>query len=110
MGDIRVPCRRMPHMPEDETSRSAAADTVAALNAARVVGVLRAPGARRALALAERAVTAGLKAVEVTFTVPDAGEVIAELTNSAPGVVVGAGNVLSAAQAEAALGAGDRKS
>lgn len=96
----------MPAMQADETNRNAAAETLDSLTAARVVGVLRAPGAKRALALAEPAIAAGLKAVEVTFTVPDAAEVIAELRAGRKDVVIGAGTVLSATQADAAIAAG----
>lgn len=93
-------------MRDDETSTGAQAATLKALAEARVVGVLRAPSAARALALATPAMDVGLRALEVTFTVPDAAEVIAELTQGRKQVVVGAGTVASAAQAEAAVAAG----
>jgi 2-dehydro-3-deoxyphosphogluconate aldolase/(4S)-4-hydroxy-2-oxoglutarate aldolase len=66
--------------------------------------------------LAERAARAmaegGVRLVEITLTVPDAIELIAKLANDGPfrdsGAIVGAGTVLSGAQAEDALLAGAR--
>ena len=92
-------------MPDD----AAASDfnsTLATLVAARVVGVLRAPSAARAIELAEPAIDAGLRAIEVTFTVPDAAAVIAELKHSGRQLIVGAGTVSSPTEAEAAVEAG----
>lgn len=78
----------------------------------RLVGVIRTAtpelAERAAYALAE----AGVRLVEITLTVPDAIELIAKLANDRAfrdaGAVVGAGTVLSGAQAEAALLAGAR--
>jgi 2-dehydro-3-deoxyphosphogluconate aldolase/(4S)-4-hydroxy-2-oxoglutarate aldolase len=78
----------------------------------RLVAVIRTP--TRALARhAARAMSeAGVRLVEITLTVPDAFEVIAELATddafAARGSIVGAGTVLSGAQAEEALLAGAR--
>lgn len=76
------------------------------LREAKVVGVLRATGAEEALAKAERAVAAGLRVIEVTFTVPAAANVIASLVENHPEVLVGAGTVLERSQAQEALVAG----
>jgi 2-dehydro-3-deoxyphosphogluconate aldolase/(4S)-4-hydroxy-2-oxoglutarate aldolase len=78
----------------------------------RLVGVIRTAtpelAERAAYALAE----AGVRLVEITLTVPDAIELIAKLSNDGAfretGAVVGAGTVLSGAQAEEALLAGAR--
>ncbi|MBE3574198.1 MAG: bifunctional 4-hydroxy-2-oxoglutarate aldolase/2-dehydro-3-deoxy-phosphogluconate aldolase, partial [Firmicutes bacterium] len=49
---------------------------------------------------------AGLQAIEVTFTVPGADRVIAELRGEFPEILVGAGTVLDSETARAALLAG----
>ena len=59
-----------------------------------------------AVAAATAAVQAGLRAVEVTFTLPCADEAIARLRKGHPGVLVGAGTVRTVAELEAAIGAG----
>lgn len=79
---------------------------MAALEAARVVGVLRAASAEAALSLAERAIAAGLRAIEITYTIPEAGRVIEELANRHPELEVGAGTVTTGEQAAAACEAG----
>ncbi len=77
------------------------------LRARRLVAVIRAPSAEAALGAARAAADGGIELLEVTFTVPDALRVMAALAHE-PGVTVGAGTVLTAAQAEAALAAGAR--
>lgn len=103
-----LPC--VMSMVEDQTTENdiaeAAGAALKALVKARVVGVLRAPSAARALALAEPAIDVGLRAVEVTFTVPDAADVIAELARNHQQVLIGAGTLVTAQQAEAAAAAG----
>jgi len=72
-----------------------------------VVGVLRAPSAELALTALRAAVRGGLRALEVTFTTPGAEAVLRELARTLPeGVLLGAGTVLDAAQAEAAVESG----
>lgn len=72
-----------------------------------VVGVLRAPSASAAHAQALAAFDAGLPSVEVTFTVPDAHEVIAAVRRDVgERHRIGAGSILTIAQAEAAITAG----
>ncbi len=73
----------------------------------RLVAVIRAPSPAAALGAARAVAAGGLKLLEITFTVPDAPRVMEELAPE-PGVVVGAGTVLTAAQARAALAAGAR--
>jgi len=77
-----------------------------ALRRTRLVAVIRAATPSAALAAAEAVVAGGLPIVEVTFTVPEAPRVIAELSRR--NLVVGAGTVLSREQARAALDAGAR--
>src|SRR5881296_1593602 len=73
----------------------------------RLISVIRAPSAQVALGAAVAVAKGGITLIEVTFTVPDAPRVMAELAGRAD-LVVGAGTVLTAAQARAALAAGAR--
>jgi 2-dehydro-3-deoxyphosphogluconate aldolase / (4S)-4-hydroxy-2-oxoglutarate aldolase len=77
------------------------------LRAQRLVAVIRAATPEAALGAAEAVAAGGLALLEITFTVPDAPRVMAALRDR-PGVVVGAGTVLTADQAHAALDAGAR--
>ncbi len=79
----------------------------AELAARGVVAVLRAGSAERAVAAARALAAGGVTAVEVTFTVPDAPGAIAELAAD-ESLLVGAGTVLTADQADAAVRAGAR--
>ena len=73
----------------------------------RLLAVIRASDSGAALAAARAVARGGIPLVEITFTVPDAPRVIAELVRDAS-LTVGAGTVLTAAQASAALVAGAR--
>ncbi len=78
----------------------------------RLVAVIRTPAPALARQAARAMSEAGVRLVEITLTVPDAFELIAELATddafAARGSIVGAGTVLSGAQAEEALLAGAR--
>jgi 2-dehydro-3-deoxyphosphogluconate aldolase/(4S)-4-hydroxy-2-oxoglutarate aldolase len=87
-------------------------DLVRIFSEDRLVAVVR-TATPEAAELAARAVArAGVRLVEITLTVPDAYELIAKLATddelAAQGAIVGAGTVLSGAQAEDALLAGAR--
>jgi 2-dehydro-3-deoxyphosphogluconate aldolase / (4S)-4-hydroxy-2-oxoglutarate aldolase len=85
------------------------ADTLdAALRGERLLAVVRAPDVARAVEVGLVLAEEGFRVLEVTFTVPDAGAAIAELTGRLPGVLVGAGTVRSADQLELAVDAGAR--
>jgi len=73
----------------------------------RLIAVIRAATVEQALGAARAVAAGGLPILEVTFTVPDATRAIAALAED-PALVVGAGTVLTAAQAHAALDAGAR--
>ena len=73
----------------------------------RLIAVIRAPSAPAALGAAFAVAKGGITLIEVTFTVPDAPRVMAELAGRGD-LVVGAGTVLTATQARAALAAGAR--
>jgi 2-dehydro-3-deoxyphosphogluconate aldolase / (4S)-4-hydroxy-2-oxoglutarate aldolase len=73
----------------------------------RLISVIRAPSPTVALASADAVAKGGIVLVEITFTVPEAPHVMSELRVHAD-LVVGAGTVLTATQAEQALEAGAR--
>src|SRR5207249_8560557 len=78
----------------------------------RLVAVIRTPTPELAERAARAVAEGGVRLVEITLTVPDATEIIAKLASDEAfrdaGAVVGAGTVLSGAQAEDALLAGAR--
>src|SRR5438093_3093645 len=74
----------------------------------RLVAVIRTASADDALRTARAVAKGGVRLIEITLTVPDADEVIARLADELPDRVIGAGTVLSRAQAEAAMIAGAR--
>lgn len=78
-----------------------------AIRARRLLAVIRAPSAAAALGAARAVADGGIPIVEVTYSVPGAPAVIAELVKREE-LVVGAGTVLTATQATDALAAGAR--
>ncbi|MDJ0959944.1 MAG: bifunctional 4-hydroxy-2-oxoglutarate aldolase/2-dehydro-3-deoxy-phosphogluconate aldolase [Acidimicrobiia bacterium] len=82
-------------------------ETLSRLSKAGVVAVLRAPSADGAVHAAEVLVAGGVTAIEITYSTPNAADAIATLAQSKrPDVVLGAGTVMSGAQAAAAVSAG----
>lgn len=77
-----------------------------ALHSAPVVPVLTVTNVAHAAPLANALLSGGLKSAEVTLRTPVALEVIAELKNVAPDLVVGAGTICSEGDVDAALKAG----
>jgi 2-dehydro-3-deoxyphosphogluconate aldolase/(4S)-4-hydroxy-2-oxoglutarate aldolase len=72
-----------------------------------IIPVVRAHSAEHALMASLAVAAGGISIVEVTLTVPGAVEVIAELTRTVGGdVLIGAGTVLDADDAQACLDAG----
>ncbi len=87
----------------------AAAGFTAALARHRVVAVVRHHDPDAAREIARGCLAGGFALVEITFTVPDAPALVADLVADAPdGAVVGAGTVLDADQVAAAAAAGAR--
>ena len=81
------------------------------LRETRIISVIRSTSPAVALQSAVAVANGGVALVEITFTVPEAPRVIAELSAELSGradIVVGAGTVLTAAQAQQALAAGAR--
>jgi 2-dehydro-3-deoxyphosphogluconate aldolase / (4S)-4-hydroxy-2-oxoglutarate aldolase len=77
--------------------------TLEKLVASKMIPVVRTSSAANANKIIELLVEAGAKAIEVTLTIPDALSVIKKWSGN---MFVGAGTVLSAKDAEAALAAG----
>lgn len=85
------------------------AGTVAALEASGVVAVIRLKDAGSLRAVVEALADGGVRALEVTMTVPRALDLIAELAPTLPPeLVLGAGTVLDAGTTRAAVAAGAR--
>jgi 2-dehydro-3-deoxyphosphogluconate aldolase / (4S)-4-hydroxy-2-oxoglutarate aldolase len=78
---------------------------ISELYASRLVAVVRSKSAEDALALAHAAADAGIKFIEITFSVPGALDVIKHLA-ARKDIHVGAGTVLAPQQAERAIGVG----
>ncbi|GAB2027417.1 bifunctional 4-hydroxy-2-oxoglutarate aldolase/2-dehydro-3-deoxy-phosphogluconate aldolase [Lactovum odontotermitis] len=79
------------------------------LENAGVIAVVRAESAQEALKASDAIIAGGLNGIELTFTVPAANEVIAELIQKykdQPEVIIGAGTVLDAVTARLAIIAG----
>lgn len=84
-------------------------DLTARLLDAGLIAVLRVEDSRHLPGIAHALVAAGITALEVTLTTPGAVAVLAELTRDLDeSVIVGAGTVLSAGQAEQCVSAGAR--
>jgi 2-dehydro-3-deoxyphosphogluconate aldolase/(4S)-4-hydroxy-2-oxoglutarate aldolase len=82
-------------------------DPLAPLREAVVVAVLRAPSAEAAVLATDALVAGGVTGIEVTYSTPDAAEVIRQVrARHGDGVYLGAGTVLTAAHAAEAVAAG----
>jgi len=82
-------------------------DPLAALRAATVVAVLRAPSAEAGVRATAALIAGGVTGIEITYSTPDAAAVIREIrVQHGDGVYLGAGTVLDPAQAAAAVDAG----
>ncbi len=79
------------------------------LGTAGVIATLRAPDAERALTAVEALVGAGITAIEVTYTTPDAGAVIAQVSQRyGDSVLLGAGTLTETDQVREAFDNGAR--
>lgn len=82
-------------------------DIVAGILEAGVVAVVRLPDARAGRAVAEALCAGGVRAIEITMTVPRAVDLIAELAEALAGdVIIGAGTVLDPITATDVIEAG----
>jgi 2-dehydro-3-deoxyphosphogluconate aldolase/(4S)-4-hydroxy-2-oxoglutarate aldolase len=80
----------------------------AALRAAAVIAVLRAPSTASAVQAVDAMVLGGISAVEITYSTPDVPSVLAEVTRRHPDLLVGVGTVTAASQVREAVAAGAR--
>jgi len=77
------------------------------LSEAGIIATLRAPHREAALGAVEALLAGGIRAVEVTYTTPNAGEVIAELNEKyGDSVILGAGTLTTVEQVQEAAAAG----
>ena len=75
----------------------------------RAVAVIRTDSTERALGAAEAVVAGGFRAIEITFSFPDASRAIAKLTeNNEHDLLIGAGTVLTRGHVREAVEAGAR--
>jgi 2-dehydro-3-deoxyphosphogluconate aldolase/(4S)-4-hydroxy-2-oxoglutarate aldolase len=81
-------------------------DICARIEEIGIMPSVRVSAAELALFAAETVYEAGIPVVEITMTVPNAVEVIAELTQNYPGLIVGAGTVLDIETARRCVDAG----
>ena len=85
------------------------ADTVRRVEACGVVAVIRLQDGSRLRAVVDALAQGGITALEVTMTVPRAIELIGEIAPTLPaGFLIGAGTVVDAETARAAVAAGAR--
>ena len=90
------------------TATSSRAAVVQRIEQAGVIAVVRLPNALVGRAVADALMAGGVSAIEITMTVPNAIDLIAELTSALPGAVIGAGTVTDAQTARAVIDAGAR--
>ena len=78
----------------------------ARLAALKVVPVIRTPDTDLAIRACEWLLDAGMQALELTFTIPDADRVIQTFARTAPDALIGAGTVRTPEQAKVAIDSG----
>ena len=94
-------------MTDPTTTGAVPADALAALRAATVVAVLRAPSADAAVQATDALVAGGVTGIEITYSTPGAAEAIRQVRERhGDGVYLGAGTVLTAAHVQEAVEAG----
>ncbi len=83
-------------------------EILARLQACGVVAVVRADSAEQAVKIADACIEGGVKGIEITYTVPGASGIIAELAKkyTPDQMIIGAGTVLDPETARAAILAG----
>lgn len=80
----------------------------AALRAATVIAVLRAPSEEVAVRAVDAMVLGGITAVEVTYSTPGVPSVLAEVTRRHPDLLLGVGTVTEPGQVRESVAAGAR--
>ena len=74
----------------------------------KIIGILRTDSPEQAIAAAREMARAGMKIIEVTFTVPGAAAAIAELVKTLPDCVIGAGSITTVERCKSAMASGAR--
>jgi len=74
----------------------------------KLIAVLRATSAEKCLEFAKQCYEGGIRILEITFTVPNAPEVIGNLSEQFPDAIIGAGTVLDVEAYKAAVKSGAR--
>jgi 2-dehydro-3-deoxyphosphogluconate aldolase/(4S)-4-hydroxy-2-oxoglutarate aldolase len=91
----------------DPSSADPTTSVLHGLERAGVLAVLRAPSADQAVRAVDALVAGGVTGIEITYSTPDATDAIAEIARRhGKGIYLGAGTVLTHAQAEEAVQAG----
>ena len=85
------------------------ATIVERIKSERAIAVIRTDSVERALGAARAVIAAGFRAIEITFSFPEATSAIANLAeNNADDLLIGAGTILTRAQVNEAVEAGAR--
>ncbi len=85
------------------------AEVITRIKAERAVAVIRTDSIERALGAAKCAIAGGFRAIEITFSFPEASRAIAKLAdNNDEQLLIGAGTILTSEQVHAAVTAGAR--
>ncbi len=84
------------------------AEVIGRIISGGVIPVIRASSKEEALAVIEAIAAGGITTIEVTLTVPNAIELIAQLTSERDDLLIGAGSVLDAENARDCINAGAR--
>jgi 2-dehydro-3-deoxyphosphogluconate aldolase / (4S)-4-hydroxy-2-oxoglutarate aldolase len=82
------------------------AETLSRIKSEKVVALIRADGPESLLDCARALAEGGLTVIELTMTTPGAVELVAEVSRTLPGVMLGLGTVLDAETARAGVAAG----
>jgi 2-dehydro-3-deoxyphosphogluconate aldolase/(4S)-4-hydroxy-2-oxoglutarate aldolase len=95
--------------PESAVTAAQRADITRAIEASGVVAIIRTKEPEKVRAIVDALAEGGVRALEVTMTVPRAVDLIAEIAPTLPpGFLLGAGTVVDAATARAVIAAGAR--
>jgi 2-dehydro-3-deoxyphosphogluconate aldolase / (4S)-4-hydroxy-2-oxoglutarate aldolase len=95
--------------PESAVTAAQRAEITRAIEASGVVAIIRTKEPEKVRAIVDALAEGGVRALEVTMTVPRAVDLIAEIAPTLPpGFLLGAGTVVDAATARAVIAAGAR--
>jgi len=84
------------------------AAVVARIKEEGAVAVIRTDSTESALAIADAVINGGFRAIEITYSFPNAAEAIATISETNPNLLIGAGTILIPEQVREAVAAGAR--